>query len=102
MPRHKAGVVSDYKQAAIYLNQGYSREEICTMMGRPMYRVNDFLKRAGIARLISPNVIENVALHKLPQEIKTWLSSNTPEGSTVDEVVMSILIDAYHEEVGNG
>jgi hypothetical protein len=101
MPRHKAGVVSEYKKAAIYLNQGYSREEICTVMGRPMHRVNDFLKQAGIARLISPNVIENVALHKLPQEIKTWLCANTPDGSTVDEVVISILIDAYYDEVGD-
>ena len=35
----------------------------------------------------------------LPLNVQDWLISQAPEGTTVQEIIRAIIVDAYHEEV---
>lgn len=40
-------------------------------------------------------------IRSLPEEVGTWLAGQTPEGSTMADVIRAIITDAYHEEKGD-
>jgi transposase len=37
---------------------------------------------------------------RLPVAVRRWLAAELPEGTTIEEMIAAIVVDAYHEEMG--
>ena len=59
-------------------------------------KVNNEIKSRGITRGSIQHMLE-----LLPKETQNWVLDNVPSGATIAEFTASIIIDAYHEEVGD-
>jgi len=86
-----------YQIVVDMVRQGYPRKAIAEHLGVNLHSVHNSIK---YARSLGINV-EFEQLGFVPPRIRKWLKSQTPDGSTMQEMVVAILNDAYNEEMQN-
>ena len=111
----------DVEQVAEMMTQGLSYLEMQEKTGWNQSRISRLIRHGRGAGLIPPrkpstsrakihatlktlNVkrgsIQEI-MEALPPEVRTWLLGNVPEGATIADFAASVIVDAYHEEVGD-
>ncbi len=82
---------------AALINAGYSIKETAhnQKLSEGAVRLNICrARRAGIF----VDYPATVSISNLPRHVRIWLESITPEGARVEQVIRSIILDAYAEE----
>jgi len=78
--------------------------EIAQMLQANRASISSAVKQArGHGREVYlPNVVrhgDNIA-NGLPRQVKAWLDAQIPQGSSRAEIIRAIILDAYHEDIG--
>jgi DNA-binding transcriptional regulator LsrR (DeoR family) len=90
--KHKYQIVVDMVRA------GVPRKEIAARMGTPVYTVQSCIRYAranGITVRFDP---EHARFGYIPLRVKKWLKAQAPTGSTMEDMIVAILNDAYDED----
>jgi len=93
--KHKYQIVVDMVRA------GVPRKEIAARMGTEVHAVQSCIRYArahGIGVRFDP---EHARFGYIPLQIRKWLKSQAPAGSTIEDMIVAILNDTYNEETKN-
>lgn len=97
--------------------KGYRQVQIARLLGVTRQAVHDAVRRADDKGVVIETHIQfpesyiskagkksgsmGQLQRKLPTEVFKWLVDQTPEGAVVGDTIVAIIVDAYHEEIGN-
>jgi DNA-binding transcriptional regulator LsrR (DeoR family) len=93
--KHKYQIVVDMVRA------GVPRKEIAARMGTEVHAVQSCIRYARAHGIVVRFDPEHARFGYIPLQIRKWLKSQAPAGSTIEDMIVAILNDAYDEDTKN-
>ena len=93
--KHKYQIVVDMVRA------GVPRKEIAARMGTEVHTVQSCIRYARAHGIVVRFDPEHARFGYIPLQIRKWLRSQAPAGSTIEDMIVAILNDTYNEETKN-
>jgi len=93
--KHKYQIVVDMVRA------GVPRKEIAARMGTEVHAVQSCIRYARAHGIVVRFDPEHARFGYIPLQIRKWLKSQAPAGSTIEDMIVAILNDTYNEETKN-